>query len=1377
VEVGETGLHPSDPRWGAAGGPAGVDVGCWRGERSSLSVSQEESSTTLEAERERERERESVGDSRALFRFGGPLSVSARCPWWCSQQMESSRRDRESGGGGSVKSTGGSTLSSLAAIADAKYKAAEQATRGSHARQERHEQQGPISQGGGGAVLQMHSMPGGPAGRSGVGPVGMPQQVPMPHQFHAPMGRGGGGGPMPGGQYPPMKSGLGGGPSHFYGMPGTGHWGAPMAAFSHMRPQASPMNHAPLPPRAHAPPGLPPRGAVGGVFPPAQKEAHVQAMEDQMSPSQRRAIQEISQLRSLGGGKRGGGAGERKSHGSAGSAASSFSGSGGDTPDRRHESQDADGGEEGGWSGDDIEGGEEGSTSYKSQATLGQLAAQVQAQAQAYGGNEFGPVEEADEGDEDMPRVCPAGSEQTGRWTKMEHELFLRALKKFGKEWKRVAAMVGTRTVVQTRTHAQKYFQKLQKAISGGHFDGGEMDVSLSDTIAVAEAHCAAKKRERERQGFIAGMHKKLRENEGQQGGQVAFAEDRRHTPSPPPHSMAAGWTLMQAEGKAGAYRQMPVRTGGPAMGSGSSFPPPPNHHQQQQQQRRDLHIHTSREATRKQQHASGPPRPLPSPAATGSRKQTELDVAHLLASAAGGRDSFMGGGGRSSSSAGLRISNPDSLSHGDQRSRAGASAAGSSGGSAIRTFFDAPATPWDGEVRQLERSQGDGRQQGSQQQASNSSDAHASGVMKESPPMQRSDLHQLIIQGEAKAVIGLLNEVASMQEREEREWGRKGGSGGGSPRKNQLRTLVNQVDRYGFTPIMCAASLEGDVEAVDLIVKQLLLHGADASAVDKTGTTALHWAGYAGNASTVTLLAAEGAPLNAQNQEGDTALHFSSRWAKVEAAQALVDAGAACHGIYNNQHKNALMVAADGLFKEGDEAAYRAAKLELRRIILTAEPRNRTLIVHHPECLEHHPRSDRDWECPERVETLMHGIYSSSVLMAYELEVSSDFERAGVEALARVHSAEYIRFVNDLSKKLEVEGGPTSVPFTPMVQRTLMRKNTTDLKPGEFCDTSFSSGSLRAARRAAGSVLKAVDAVVGRRNRNAFCVVRPPGHHAGPNGLLDDAVSCGFCIFNNVAVGALHALEHHRLDRVAIVDIDVHHGNGTEEIVRAFNDPQRLLFYSVHLYDKDDGSCGYEFFPGSGGSDDTAHNIINVPIKPLWKLKESVSTGTRSARKETNKEAGPASGRVAFREAISHRLVPALRAFNPQLILLSSGFDALEGDVGNAKHGDRPHFGCDLLPEDFTWATSRVQKVADICSEGRLVSALEGGYGRPQKDSSRSSRSKTPGDSSDEEAPQAPSADDLDRSGLVAAAIAHIKGLVDPYLTSDAGDASMLED
>ena len=350
-------------------------------------------------------------------------------------------------------------------------------------------------------------------------------------------------------------------------------------------------------------------------------------------------------------------------------------------------------------------------------------------------------------------------------------------------------------------------------------------------------------------------------------------------------------------------------------------------------------------------------------------------------------------------------------------------------------------------------------------------------------------------------------------------------------------------------------------------------------------------------------------------------------------------------------------------------------------------------------------------------------------------------------------------------------------------------------IKLGQHSDTSFSVGSLRAARRAAGAVQHAVDCVLVGRNRNAFCLVRPPGHHAGINGLLADGESCGFCIFNSVAAGAMHAISDERLlcERCAIVDLDVHHGNGTEEIVRKCHDPGKLFFFSIHLFDnerkgkRETKSFQYKFYPGTGDEDDVALNIINVPITPLWKEKESGGAASHNTRHRTRQrssresddgsESGtpkggnsdtesdpraspgssapspspnPTSGRNAYRKAIQNRLLPALRAFNPDLILISAGFDACKGDVGNAKHefGAKEKMGIDLEPEDYAWTTRKVLEIADICCQGRVVSVLEGGYGRTPVNS-------VPGDNTP-----------LDKSAFSECALRHVHAMIDPYDT-----------
>lgn len=141
-------------------------------------------------------------------------------------------------------------------------------------------------------------------------------------------------------------------------------------------------------------------------------------------------------------------------------------------------------------------------------------------------------------------------------------------------------------------------------------------------------------------------------------------------------------------------------------------------------------------------------------------------------------------------------------------------------------------------------------------------------------------------------------------------------------------------------------------------------------------------------------------------------------------------------------------------------------------------------------------------------------------------------------------------------------------VPFTPNVQKSMRLQSDEDIKDADKSDTTFSAGSLQAALRAAGSVVAAVNAVIDGTHRNAFCCVRPPGHHAGANGLESDAVSCGFCIFNNIAIGAMHALRERSsvVKKVAVIDFDVHHGNGTQAILEGIDDPSAVFFFSIHL-------------------------------------------------------------------------------------------------------------------------------------------------------------------------------------------------------------------
>ena len=206
--------------------------------------------------------------------------------------------------------------------------------------------------------------------------------------------------------------------------------------------------------------------------------------------------------------------------------------------------------------------------------------------------------------------------------------------------------------------------------------------------------------------------------------------------------------------------------------------------------------------------------------------------------------------------------------------------------------------------------------------------------------------------------------------------------------------------------------------------------------------------------------------------------------------------------------------------------------------------------------------------------------------------------------------------------------------------------------------DTAMNSHSLNAALRSAGAVALGVDLVMEGRAKHVFCGVRPPGHHAERHRAM------GFCFFNNIAIGAYHALNKYGLERVAIVDFDVHHGNGTEDIVTG---DERILFCSTFQH---------PFYPHSG-YDSTASNIVNSPLP------------------------SGADGRV-FRETVEAHWLPRLKDFEPQLILVSAGFDAHQAD---------DMAGLNLVDTDYAWVTRRLCEQAERSGNGHIVSSLEGGY------------------------------------------------------------------
>jgi len=285
---------------------------------------------------------------------------------------------------------------------------------------------------------------------------------------------------------------------------------------------------------------------------------------------------------------------------------------------------------------------------------------------------------------------------------------------------------------------------------------------------------------------------------------------------------------------------------------------------------------------------------------------------------------------------------------------------------------------------------------------------------------------------------------------------------------------------------------------------------------------------------------------------------------------------------------------------------------------------------ISHPDCARHRVAAHHP-ETADRLAAIDDRLIASGLDMVVQHFDAPLVER---EQLARVHEADYI---DDIDAAAPAEGEMICL---------------------DEGDTVMTEHSLAAARRAAGAAVLGVDLVMAGRAHAAFCCVRPPGHHA------EQARAMGFCIFNNVAVGAAHALEHHGLDRVAIVDFDVHHGNGTERIFA--NDP-RGLFCSTFQH---------PFYPFTGHEAETT-NLVDAPLP----------AGT---------------GSEAFRRAVEEHWLPALDRFEPQLLMISAGFD------GHVEE-EMAHFM--LLDEDYAWITRRLVDVAQRHADGRIVSCLEGGY------------------------------------------------------------------
>jgi len=288
------------------------------------------------------------------------------------------------------------------------------------------------------------------------------------------------------------------------------------------------------------------------------------------------------------------------------------------------------------------------------------------------------------------------------------------------------------------------------------------------------------------------------------------------------------------------------------------------------------------------------------------------------------------------------------------------------------------------------------------------------------------------------------------------------------------------------------------------------------------------------------------------------------------------------------------------------------------------------TLYVTHPACLNHlnppgHP------ERPDRLRAVEAALEDEK----FQTLARAQAPVAAFETITLCHPLEYVEGIRD------------ATPDQGMVRLD--------------ADTSMSSGSFEAALRAIGGAVMAVDEVMAGKASNAFCALRPPGHHT------ETARPMGFCLFNNVAIAARHAQRQHGVERVAIVDFDVHHGNGSQEIF--WSDPT-VLYCSTHEM---------PLYPGTGAKSERGEHdtIVNAPLR-----------------------AG--NGGTEFREAMETVVLPRVHAFKPDLILISAGFDA---------HMRDPLANLNLAAEDFGWITAQLMDIADTNASGRVVSVMEGGY------------------------------------------------------------------
>ena len=727
-----------------------------------------------------------------------------------------------------------------------------------------------------------------------------------------------------------------------------------------------------------------------------------------------------------------------------------------------------------------------------------------------------------------LGQIVESGQEHTGRWTRDEHEAFLIALKKYGKEWKKVAAKVKTRTVVQTRTHAQKYFQKLQKQLNmkgatgnantstsvssmdaammnliqgSKEGDGSDDSYSYQDVTTTAKSKSTRRKRTSNNpptiddintNSTLLGIQKgKIINNYITSPARITRSansdtsdtytsdtfkrrnSDLKIIDQPCPIAKAAAELMSKL---ATATVDIPNTT----LVEPSQIPSiPPTEtsldtSMNEIEQEEPIRIYApSQFRTRKDNTKKYFPEP--SPAACGKRKLDELTAAQMLADVlmssstkttsievpndniiipGNEKDTFVVpfinqkewtnekplpeksdavDTNTTDNTNSLSIINPDSLLEPDKKLKNESN----------------PTTPWDGQLEELLK------------QNKEKEDIKEETIFK-FHPIHNTPKNQLCKAISASSV----EEVKSAL-----SWA------------NDV-SIINQQDELGFTPLHIAACLDDHNLGAD-VTRLLLSHNInisntiDTTISDVCGNTALHWASYNGNNNILRLLLSRNCPLDKQNNDGETALHWAMRAGLkgIPAVSVLLEHGAKPF-VFNIVNKRPNDVAASGFVFLNDnihqslptpknclmldhECKETEEIYQTRENFLSNSPQSRTLVLHHPECLEHKPKSNHDWEVPDRIIQILKRITPKEEedddltkinFNNWDITISSDFDRASLEFLSRVHSTEYLAFVNDLSKELEKKreeccnkeddvkvnelcGNCSVVPFTPMVR------------------------------------------------------------------------------------------------------------------------------------------------------------------------------------------------------------------------------------------------------------------------------------------------------------------------------------------------------